>query len=103
MTNQNKKGYNAIYPRLMYCPYKNSLREWTGKQVIRNPPSTMVPLMTMVKRKERRVDALALRADERRDKLRKAAGRSKYPSIRRSPNVGTRQSKPLSSLRESIA
>ena len=33
--------------------------------------------------KERRVDALALRADERRDKLRKASGRSKYPLIRR--------------------
>ncbi len=31
--------------------------------------------------KERRVDALALRADERRDKLRKASGRSKYPLI----------------------
>ena len=30
-------------------------------------------------RKEHRVDALALRADERRDKLRKASGRSKYP------------------------
>ena len=30
-------------------------------------------------RKERMVDALALRADERRDKLRKASGRSKYP------------------------
>ena len=29
--------------------------------------------------KERRVDALALRAEERRDKLRKAAVRSKYP------------------------
>ena len=29
------------------------------------------------KRKERRVDALALRAEERRDKLRKAAGRCK--------------------------
>ena len=28
-------------------------------------------------KKERRVDALALRADERRDKLRKAAGRCK--------------------------
>ena len=27
---------------------------------------------------ERRVDALALRAEERRDKLRKATGRSKY-------------------------
>ena len=40
-------------------------------------------------KKERRVDALALRADERRDKLRKAAGRSKYPLIRRYPNGGT--------------
>ena len=36
--------------------------------------------------KERRVDALALRADERRDKLRKASGRSKYPVIRRCLN-----------------
>jgi len=31
----------------------------------------------MVKHKERRVDALALRADERRDKLRKASGSCK--------------------------
>ena len=53
--------------------------------------------------KERRVDAWALRADEGRDKLRKAAGRSKYPSIRRYPNVETRQSIPLSSYSESIA
>ena len=30
-------------------------------------------------KEERRVDALALRAEERRDKLRKATGRSKYP------------------------
>ena len=40
-------------------------------------------------KKERRVDALALRADERRDKLRKATGRSKYPSIRRFLNGET--------------
>ena len=52
--------------------------------------------------KERRVDALALRADERRDKLRKASGRSKYPLIRRYLNGETRQSKPLSSVRQSI-
>jgi hypothetical protein len=39
--------------------------------------------------KERRVDALALRADERRDKLRKASGRSKYPMIRRYLNGET--------------
>ena len=38
---------------------------------------------------ERRVDALALRAEERRDKLRKATGRSKYPMIRRYLNGET--------------
>ena len=39
--------------------------------------------------KEHQVDALALGAEEGRDKLRKAAGRSKYPLIRRYPNEGT--------------
>ena len=34
-------------------------------------------------------NALALGAEEGRDKLRKATGRSKYPLIRRYPNVGT--------------
>ena len=43
---------------------------------------------------ERRVDALALRADEGRDKLRKATGRSKYPLSRGCPNGGTHLSKP---------
>ena len=51
---------------------------------------------------EHRADALALRADERRDKLRKAAGRSKCPESRRCLNVGTRQGRPLSSIQESI-
>ena len=51
---------------------------------------------------ERRVDALALRADERRDKLRKAAGRSKYPLIRRCLNGETRMSNPHASIRQSI-
>ena len=50
---------------------------------------------------ERRVDALALRADEGRDKLRKASGRSKYPTIRRYPNGETRLVK-QSSIHESI-
>ena len=53
-------------------------------------------------KKERRVDALALRADERRDKLRKAAGRSKYPLIRRCLNGETRMSTPHASIRQSI-
>ena len=51
---------------------------------------------------ERRVDALALRADERRDKLRKASGRSKYPLIRRYLNGETRQDRLLPSIRQSI-
>ena len=51
---------------------------------------------------ERRVDALALRADERRDKLRKASGRSKYPLIRRSLNGETHMRKPHVSIRQSI-
>ena len=48
------------------------------------------------------VDALALRADERRDKLRKASGRSKYPMIRRSLNGETHLSKPQVSSRQYI-
>ena len=46
---------------------------------------------------------MALRADERRDKLRKASGRSTYPMIRRYLNGETRQRKPLSACSESIA
>ena len=49
------------------------------------------------------MDALALRADERRDKLRKASGRSKYPMIRRSLNGETWLRRPQSSCGESIA
>ena len=48
------------------------------------------------KRKERRVNALALRAEERRDKLRKAAGSGKYTLIRRYLNGETRQVEPVS-------
>ena len=54
-------------------------------------------------KKERRADALALRAEERRDKLRKAAVRSKYPLTRRYLNGETWLSKPQSSYGESIA
>ena len=53
-------------------------------------------------KKEHRVDALALRADERRDKLRKVVGRSKYPVSHECLNGETRQSKPLSPYTESI-
>ena len=46
------------------------------------------------RQEERKVNALALRADERRDKLRKASGRSKYPEIRRYLNGETRLRRP---------
>ena len=45
---------------------------------------------------------MALRAEERRDKLRKAAVRSKYPMTRRYLNGETRLSKPQSSIRQYI-
>ena len=61
-----------------------------------------VEIIIRLSYKERRVDALALRADERRDKLRKATGRSKYPSIRRYLNGETHLSKPQVSIRQSI-
>ena len=48
------------------------------------------------------MDALALRAEERRDKLRKAAVRSKYPMTRRYLNGETRLSKPQSPYTEYI-
>ena len=53
-------------------------------------------------KKEHRADALALRADERRDKLRKAAGRSKYPKSRGYLNGETRMRSPHASMRQSI-
>ena len=56
-----------------------------------------------VKQKERRVDALALGADEGRDKLRKAAGRSTCPVIRRCPNGETRTRIPRAPPGEHIA
>ena len=45
---------------------------------------------------------MALGAEEGRDKLRKAAGRSTYPLSRRYPNGETRQCKPLSPYDEYI-
>ena len=45
---------------------------------------------------------MALRADERRDKLRKAAGSGKYTKIRRCLNGETYMSIPHVSIRQSI-
>ena len=42
-------------------------------------------------------DALALRGDERRDKLRKATGMGTYQLIRRYPNGATRHVEDMSS------
>ena len=55
-----------------------------------------------VKQKERRVDAWALRAEEGRDKLRKAAGRSKYPEIRGYPNGETLHQRLMETVHKSI-
>ena len=46
-------------------------------------------------RKGRRADALALRAEERRDKLRKATGSRKQAGIRRYLNGETRLAQPV--------
>ena len=58
--------------------------------------------MVRLSEQERRVDALALRADERRDKLRKATGRSKYPLIRGYLNGETHMRSPHVPYTESI-
>ena len=55
-----------------------------------------------MKQKERRVDALALRAEERRDKLRKAVGSGKYTSIHRYLNGETYMRRPHVTLTEHI-
>ena len=77
----------------LYASRSESRTGSAGKQRVRDDA---------VKQKERRVDALALRADEGRDKLRKAAGRSKYPLIRGCLNGATRRSEPPSLHGESI-
>ena len=46
---------------------------------------------------------MALRAEERRDKLRKAAGRGTYPVIRRYLNGETRTGRPRASVHEQDA
>ena len=52
--------------------------------------------------KGRKGNALALGADEGRDKLRKATGSRKWALIRGYPNGETRQSNTLSAITESI-
>ena len=65
-------------------------------------PNKAGAALTPVKHKERRVDAWALRAEEGRDKLRKAAGRSKYPENRGYPNGETRHHRLMADIHKSI-
>ena len=75
-TNQNVKTFKEFFKA------KKQMQRYASKRL---------------SKKERRVDALALRAEERRDKLRKAAVRSKYPMIRRYLNGETRYDRLVSS------
>ena len=63
-------------------------------KIIKKPISITLYTDEWLSYKEHRVVAGALRADEGRDKLRKATGRSKYPLSRGYPNGGTHLSKP---------
>ena len=81
---------------LLYKHSKGSKRPWSVRK------SKTAQSTGGSSKKERRVDALALRADERRDKLRKAAGRSKYLLIRRCLNGETWRRRPPSLHTECI-
>ena len=74
-----------------YCRSKE-MHEWPAARERRRRSSE----------EERGADALALGAEEGRDKLRKAAGRGKCPSIRGCPNGETRTGRSRASLHESI-
>ena len=64
---------------------------------------TLVSAQLWSSEEEHRADALAPGAEEGRDKLRKAAGRSTYPLIRGCPNGETRLRGPQACIRKSIA
>ena len=63
---------------------------WLSKETSRTCPSK-TGTEKRSSYKEHTEDALVHGAEEGRDKLRKAAGRSKYPEIRRYPNEGTQR------------
>ena len=56
---------------------------WQGE------PGISKEILERPSKEEHKVNALALGAEEGRDKLRKATVRSKYPSTRRYPNEET--------------
>ena len=96
---KNSSSLITRHPR--GCFQKGSNQQQARKAT--KPKLTHVTLyMWWLSEEERRVDALALRADERRDKLRKASGRSKYPLIRRSLNGETHLDRLQVSIRQSI-
>ncbi len=81
---------------------RNKQKSKRKQAEIRRPAGSATLCTTGSSRKRHGADALALGADERRNKLRKAAGRSRYPKIRRCLNGETRRGKPPSPYTESI-
>ena len=73
------------------------------KQTMPGHATLCMRYQTRLSKEGHRADALALRADERRDKLRKAAERSTYPVTRRCLNGETHMSSPHVPYSESIA
>ena len=63
---------------------------WKDKRITSKRKQFVADELVWSSEEERREDALAPGAEEGRDKLRKAAVRSKYPMSRRYPNGGTR-------------
>ena len=72
---------------------RTGIAQWSNATGMEAMPATRGNAMPQcggqVKQEGHRADALALRADERRDKLRKAAGRGTCPVIRRCLNGET--------------
>ena len=99
-TSKTYRFLGEFAPQTHFCPLHvpTECKHSSGTDSIQN----VFYAIYRLSEEERRVDALALRADERRDKLRKASGRSKYPLIRRFLNGETYLSKPQVSLSQYI-
>ncbi len=65
------------------------------REKLENQTCTRVYVLRRLSKQGRKVDALALRAEERRDKLRKATGSRKQAGIRGYLNGGTRLVQPV--------
>ena len=93
-------GKKTILPRKRLS--KEETIFWTRAQAIQENENKLKKFEDCSSEEEHKVDALASGADEGRDKLRKAAGSSKYTEIRRYPNWGTTRMKNPGFLTESI-